>query len=67
MSAMSAAQSGVVRYDAFARRITAGGVLTDPWVDGAARFREEPLVLDAGTRRALSRAAEEVAAVYHEK
>ena len=34
-------------YEAFARRITASGVVTDPWVFGAPRFREEPVVVSA--------------------
>lgn len=49
-------------YAAFAERIVAGGVLRDPWVDGRPRFREEPVVIDAGRYAALCRAAEEVAA-----
>jgi len=53
-------------YDAFAGRIVAGGILTDPWVDGEPRFREEPIVVEDELARALARAAEEVAAVYHE-
>ncbi len=53
-------------YDAFARRIIAEGVITDPWIDGKPRFREEPLVFEAAKARALYTAAEEVAAVYHE-
>jgi glutathionylspermidine synthase len=53
-------------YEAFARRIVESGVLSDPWIDGEPRFREEPLVLDTKRRDALYRAAEEVAAVYNE-
>ena len=53
-------------YDAFARRIVHGGVITDPWIDGAPRFREEPVFVDRELGRALYRAAEEVAAVYDE-
>src|SRR5688572_27449872 len=53
-------------YDAFARRITASGILTDPWLDGQPRFREEPFIVDARLARDLYRAAEAVAAVYNE-
>lgn len=53
-------------YEAFATRAIAGGVLTDPWVDGRPRFREEPILLSAGEQRQLYRAAEDMAAVYDE-
>ena len=53
-------------YQAFARRILASGILTDPWIDGQPRFREEPLVVTPTQQRALYRAAEDVAAVYDE-
>jgi glutathionylspermidine synthase len=53
-------------YDAFAERLTAGGVVTDPWYDGVARFREEPVVLSPSRWRALAGAAEAVAAAYDE-
>lgn len=53
-------------YDAFAQRVVSSGILTDPWLDGQPRFREEPLVLTAAEHRALARAAEDVAAVYDE-
>jgi glutathionylspermidine synthase len=53
-------------YDAFARAITEDGTITDPWMDGAPRFREEPIVLGVGAWRALQTAAEEIACVYDE-
>ncbi len=53
-------------YDAFARRITASGVVTDPWVFGVPRFREEPVIVAAAEARALYRVAEAVAEVYNE-
>jgi glutathionylspermidine synthase len=53
-------------YDAFARRILASGVLSDPWLDGQPRFRAEPVIVDAKLARELYLAAEEVAAVYNE-
>jgi hypothetical protein len=49
-------------YDDFAERITASGILRDPWVDGRPRFGAEPVVLDAGSYAELCRAAEDVAA-----
>ena len=56
----------VAAYDRFAREVKASGVITDPWVDGAPRFREEPLILGRNEHEAMARAAEEVAAVYDE-
>jgi glutathionylspermidine synthase len=53
-------------YDAFARRIVDGGILTDPWMAGEPRFRHEPIVVSAALQRELYRASEEVAAVYDE-
>ena len=54
------------RYDRFAARLTAGAVVSDPWLDGAPRFRVDPLVLPAARWRALARAGEELAALYDE-
>jgi glutathionylspermidine synthase len=53
-------------YDAFAERILASGIVTDPWNDGQPRFREAPILLSSAAHRALCRAAEDVAAVYDE-
>lgn len=53
-------------YDAFARRIVASNVLSDPWLDGQPRFRQEPVWVTEKNQRDLYRAAEEVAAVYNE-
>jgi glutathionylspermidine synthase len=53
-------------YDAFAHEIVRGGVLTDPWLEGQPRFREEPVLVDPARARALARCAEDVAAVYDE-
>jgi hypothetical protein len=49
-------------YDAFADRLSASGVLRDPWVNGRPRFREDAVVIDAARYAAICRAAEEVAA-----
>ncbi len=53
-------------YESFAARVTASGLVTDPWLAGAPRFRAEPVVLDAKAARAMMRAAERVAEVYNE-
>ena len=53
-------------YDDFARAITEDGLITDPWIDGAPRFREEPIVLDAHVWKTMRDAAEDVASVYDE-
>ena len=53
-------------YDAFARRIVASGILSDPWLDGAPRFRADPVIVSASFAKDLRRAAEDVAAVYNE-
>lgn len=53
-------------YDAFARRVVAGGVLLDPWLDGEPRFSPEPLVLADATYRELARVGEDVAELYDE-
>ncbi|HEY7372633.1 MAG TPA: hypothetical protein VIF57_10775 [Polyangia bacterium] len=61
------AGSGVVTsYRDFAAELVAGGILSDPWVDGAPRFRMTPVVLDAATRRALYAAAEGIAHAHDE-
>jgi len=52
-------------YAAYAARVRGTGLLTDPWLDGAPRFREEPVVIDAETLSRLEAAAEAVAAAYH--
>jgi len=56
----------VTSYRDFAATLMAEGVLSDPWVDGAPRFRMTPLALERATARALTDAAEGVAAVHAE-
>jgi hypothetical protein len=51
-----------VSYAEFAARLVATGVISDPWLDGAPRFDEAPVVLDAAEAEALAAAAEDVAA-----
>ena len=57
---------GTDDYQAFAERLRGTGLVTDPWVEGAPRFRARPLHLMQVERHALERAAESVAAVHHE-
>lgn len=54
------------RYDRFAARLAAGAVVTDPWLDGAPRFRCDPVVLSSARWRALARVGEQLASVYDE-
>jgi len=53
-------------YAAFAARLEAGGIISDPWIEGEPRFRPEPVVLSAGEQTSLYRAAEEMAAAWNE-
>jgi glutathionylspermidine synthase len=53
-------------YAAFAEKILATGLITDPWLAGQPRFREEPVILAAAQARAMARAAESIAEVYNE-
>jgi len=63
---MTAMTPGSSSYDAFAKRISASGIVTDPWVFGEPRFREEPVMLSSSEARAMYRVAESVAEVYNE-
>ncbi len=53
-------------YSDFARELVAEGILSDPWVDGAPRFRMTPVTIDRPTQGELYAAAEGVAAVHAE-
>jgi hypothetical protein len=53
-------------YGAFADRLRGTGLVTDPWVEGAPRFRARPHVITAAEKAALDRAAEGVAEVHHQ-
>jgi hypothetical protein len=53
-------------YTGFARRLTASGLVTDPWFDGHPRFQAAPLLLARADHEAMARAAEAVAAVLDE-
>ena len=54
----------VTCYRDFAAELVAEGLLNDPWIDGAPRFRMTPVCLDRATQEALYAAAEGVAAVH---
>lgn len=58
--------SAATDYADFAQRLTATGLVTDPWVDGAPRFRPGPLLLSAPEYQRSGVAAESVAAVLDE-
>ena len=51
-------------FRAFAARLVATGVVSDPWIDGRPRFQARPVVIAAAERRALEGAAEEICAAY---
>ncbi len=53
-------------YEAFAEALVQNGIVTDPWLDGAPRFRTEPLELTRAQLGELASAAEELGAAYHE-
>ena len=56
----------ITSYRDFAAALTAEGILSDPWVDGAPRFRMTPVWLDRATQGALYDAASGVAALHAE-
>jgi glutathionylspermidine synthase len=66
MSTAAVAAGPADDYVGFARRLTASGLVTDPWVDGAPRFQAQPLPLARADHDAMARAAEAVAAVLDE-
>lgn len=53
-------------YAQLAERLLQTGIVTDPWLSGVPRFRVEPLLVPRELQEALYRAAEDVAAAYHE-
>jgi glutathionylspermidine synthase len=53
-------------YVDFAAKIVDSNVLRDPWVDGAPRFREAPLLLSNREASELARTAEAIGALYNE-
>jgi hypothetical protein len=53
-------------YPGYASRLTATGLLSDPWLDGRPRFQRRPLMLSSRDLASLYEAAEGVLAVLHE-
>jgi glutathionylspermidine synthase len=53
-------------YGDFAADLLAEGILSDPWIDGAPRFRMTPIAIDRATERELHAAAEGVASIHAE-
>lgn len=53
-------------YEDLAKDLLRSGLITDPWLDGAPRFEEEPIVLTMAEARALAEAASAVGEVYDE-
>jgi glutathionylspermidine synthase len=53
-------------YPAFGARLQATGVVSDPWLDGEARFRREAVLLPAARARELAAAAAGIARVHDE-
>lgn len=52
-------------YTALAERLIAGGIITDPWVYGAERFRLEPMVLSPDLYQRMCSAGERVARLFN--
>ena len=52
-------------YDALAARVVAHGLITDPWLDGAPRFSETPVLVGESLAARLARVGEDVAFAYH--
>jgi hypothetical protein len=53
-------------YVDLAARVTATGILSDPWLDGRPRFRADPLILPPAIDRQLRDAAETIARLHDE-
>src|SRR4051794_21010987 len=58
--------TGALSYEALAERLVATGIVTDPWLEGRPRFRVEPARLARPRVEAMYRAAEALAAAFHE-
>jgi glutathionylspermidine synthase len=56
----------VNNYAGFAAQLQATGIVADPWLEGAPRFRPEPVVLTAARWRELTAAAAGIARVHDE-
>ena len=53
-------------YADLAARLTATGIVSDPWLDGRPRFRQQPLLLTPTVDAALREAAEAIGVVHDE-
>ncbi len=53
-------------YEALAKDLLATGIITDPWLDGAPRFEEAPIVLTADQATTLADAGRAIGKVYDE-
>lgn len=53
-------------YDELARKLVAGGIITDPWVDGRPRLSAEPIILSLADAKRLAKAGQAIAEVYNE-
>lgn len=53
-------------YTELADALLKTGIISDAWLNGAERFRTEPIILSRETYHALAHAAESVGKVYHE-
>jgi len=60
------APAGARDYAGFAARLTAFGLISDPWFEGQPRFHPRPVVITSAVQASLYRAAEEMAAAYNE-
>ncbi len=53
-------------YGAFAERLVESAIILDPWMAGAPRFRDAPIVLAPAEAADLAAVAEDVVATFHE-
>lgn len=53
-------------YGAFAERLVGSAIILDPWLGGAPRFRDAPIVIAPAEAAELASLAETVVATFHE-
>lgn len=53
-------------YDAFAKRLLESRIISDPWLEGRARFAEAPIVLEPARAKILADTGRRIAALYDE-
>ncbi|MBK8938809.1 MAG: glutathionylspermidine synthase family protein [Polyangiaceae bacterium] len=66
MSGGAAEPSEPEGYDTFAKRLLESRIITDPWLEGRARFAEAPIVLEPGRAKTLADTGRRVAELYDE-